>query len=355
MNKKVLIAVSSTGGHIYPGLAIAGELKKNGYTVFFVGKKTEIISEEDYKFYDISVIGFPRIFSLKIFVFFIKFFLSIIQSIKILAGEKPDIAIGFGGYVSFPVVLAAWIKGTRCIIHEQNFIPGLANKLSSRVADKICISFKDTGKYFPSEKVIFTGNPVRPEILNISRPELVLSGVEGSLVTIFVFGGSQGSHKINLAVVNSLEKFAGIKEKICFIHITGKSDYEMVKNAYAVKSFSAEVHKYIHNIETAYKKATLVVCRAGATTVAELIALKIPAVLIPYSYSTEGHQKANAEYLARNNCAVMIEEKQIEKFPDIILELITQPQALQKMSESYKELPVSCPAKILLELIEKTI
>jgi UDP-N-acetylglucosamine--N-acetylmuramyl-(pentapeptide) pyrophosphoryl-undecaprenol N-acetylglucosamine transferase len=234
------------------------------------------------------------------------------------------------------------------IIHEQNFIPGLANKLSAKFADKICVSFEDSKKYFPSKKVVFTGNPVRSEILNISKPlNYQLS------VTVLIFGGSQGAHNININLINSLDNFLPIKEKIKFIHITGENDFEIVKNAYKNNGFTAEVHKYLYNIETAYKNATLVVCRAGATTIAELIALKMPAILIPYPYSTEDHQKANAKYLVDNGCAILIEEKEIKKLPEEIIKLVNNPGTLAKMSESYQKISYPDPLKTFLDLIEK--
>ncbi|MBN1383260.1 MAG: undecaprenyldiphospho-muramoylpentapeptide beta-N-acetylglucosaminyltransferase [Elusimicrobia bacterium] len=351
--KKILIAVSSTGGHIYPGLAIADELKRNGYDVLFVGKRNEIILKEGYRFYNISAVGFPRRLSIKMLGFFFSFLYSVMQSIKILKKEKPDIIIGFGGYVSFPVILASRFcnikKGTVNIIHEQNFIPGLANKLSAGFSDKICVSFKESKKYFPSEKVVYTGNPIRKQILDITP---LLLTAHCSLLTVLIFGGSQGAHSINFTIINSLGKFLNIPEKIRFVHITGENDYEMVKNAYSAKGLSAEVYRYIDNIESVYNRASLVICRSGATTVAELIALKLPAILIPYPYSTEGHQKANADYLSRSGSAVILEEKEIKKLPDMLLELVNHPQALLNMSESYRKLSDSLPVQSLFELVK---
>ncbi|MFA5780194.1 MAG: undecaprenyldiphospho-muramoylpentapeptide beta-N-acetylglucosaminyltransferase [Elusimicrobiota bacterium] len=348
--KKILIAVSSTGGHIYPGVALAGALKKKGWDVFFVGKKSEIISREGYRFYALSSVGYPRVLSVLTSIFFVKFFYSIIQSIKILLKEKPGIVIGFGGYISFPAIFSAWLMNIPSIIHEQNFIPGLANKFSAKFAGKICVSFEDSKKYFPSKKVVFTGNPVRSEILNISK-----SLTYRLPFTVLIFGGSQGAHNINIALINSLAKVSSVKEKIRFIHITGENDFEVVKNAYKNNGFSSEVHKYLYNIETAYQKASLVICRAGATTIAELIALKMPAILIPYPYSTENHQNANAKYLVENGCAILTEEKEIKKLPEEIIKLVNNPGILAKISESYQKISYSDPIKTFLDLIEKPV
>ena len=348
--KKILIAVSSTGGHIYPGIALAGTLKKKGWDVFFVGKKSEIIKSVGYRFYALSSVGYPRALSILTSIFFIKFFYSIIQSIKILLKEKPGIVIGFGGYVSFPAIFSAWLMNIPSIIHEQNFIPGLANKLSAKFADKICISFEDSKKYFPSEKVVFTGNPVRSEILNISKPLTYHLPF-----TVLIFGGSQGAHNINIALINSLAKLLSVKEKIRFIHITGENDFEIMKNAYKNNGFTAEVHKYLYNIEAAYKNASFVVCRAGATTIAELIVLKMPAILIPYPYSTENHQKANADYLVKNGCGILVEEKYIDKLPDEIIKIAKSPELIANMSDSYQKITYPDPIKTFLDLIEKSV
>ncbi|MFH0948715.1 MAG: undecaprenyldiphospho-muramoylpentapeptide beta-N-acetylglucosaminyltransferase [Elusimicrobiota bacterium] len=348
LKKKILIAVSSTGGHIYPGIALADALKKEGWDVFFIGKKSEIIAREGYRFYSLVSVGYPRRLSVNTFIFTVKFFYSICQSIKILLEEKPSVVIGFGGYVSFPAIFGAWLMNISSIIHEQNFIPGLANKLSAKFADKICISFEDSKKYFPSKKVVFTGNPVRQKILNVNPLPYTLHLTP---YTCLIFGGSQGAHNININLISLIDNFLPIKEKIRFIHITGENDFEVVKNAYQNKGFTAEVHKYLYNIEAAYQKASLVVCRAGATTIAELIAIKLPAILIPYPYSTENHQRANAKYLAENGCAILIEEKEIINLPEEIIKLVNNPELLTKMSELYQKISYSDPIKTFLELL----
>jgi len=350
--KKVLIAVSSTGGHIYPGLSVGNQLKKDGYDVVFVGKKSDLISKEGFKFYPISAIGFQRKFSFKSLIFFIKFKYSVLQSLMILSKEKPDIVIGFGGYISFPVILAAWLKKIPSIIHEQKFTPGLANKISAKFANKICVGFKESENQFSIDKVVFSGNPVRENILNIKKED---SNYNSLPLTCFIFGGSQGSHGINTAIINLLDKFLTIKDKINFIHIAGENDFDIVKKAYMDKNLQADVYKYLFCIERAYQKASIAVCRSGAMTITELIALKIPAILIPYPYSTENHQKANAELLTKDGCAVLVEEKNIDKLAEEILNLVNHPETLAKMSESYNKLDVGNPVPTFTKLVEDLI
>ena len=277
MIKKILIAVSSTGGHIYPGLALAGELKKSGYEVTFVGKKSEIISREGYPLFTISARGLKRKSIFGMISFFAACFAAGLQSAYILVKTKPSLVLGFGGYISFPVIVAARMLGIRSIIHEQNSIPGLANKYSARFADKICVSFQNTEKYFPAGKTVFTGDPVRKSILDIKRETRPAEGP----VTVLVFGGSQGARGINSAMAEKAERFAAVSGKLKLIHITGEKDFENVRSAYERSGLAAEVHAYLFDIEKAYKRCSLAVCRAGATTIAELIALKLPAILVP--------------------------------------------------------------------------
>ncbi|MEW6556984.1 MAG: undecaprenyldiphospho-muramoylpentapeptide beta-N-acetylglucosaminyltransferase [Elusimicrobiota bacterium] len=356
MNKKVLIAVSSTGGHIYPGIAVADELKKNGYDVFFVdkgGQNSEIILKAGYRFYKISASGLKRKISYSNIAFFpsfiYRFLFSIYQSFKILKKEQPGIVIGFGSYISVSVILAASIRKIPSIVHEQNIIPGFANKISAVFANTVCIGFEKTKTCFPAAKVILTGNPVRQEIRNINPSPFTLHPLP---FTCLIFGGSQGAHSINLAIVNAIDKFLLIKEKIHLIHITGEKDYEIVKNTYTTKKISAEVHKYLFNIETAYKKASVIISRAGAMTITELITVKIPALLVPYPYSTERHQKANADYLAENGCAVVIEENEIHKLVDKLLELLNQPETLQKMTDAYLKIAYPDATKTFCQLVK---
>jgi len=347
MKKNIVIAVSSTGGHIYPGLALAEELKKNGYNISFIGKKSDIILREGYPLFAIAAGGLKRKHLTGIFFFLAGCAVSIFQSIYILIKLKPSLTVGFGGYISFPVIFASRLLGIRSIIHEQNFIPGLANKYSAVFADEICVSFKDTEKYFTKKKVVFTGDPVRENILKIRR-----SGEPAKIpLTILVFGGSQGAHGINTAIANQLEKFVKTRGAINFIHITGERDYESVKSAYSKNGIHAEIYKYLFNIETAYQRASLAVCRAGATTIAELIILKIPAILVPYPYSTENHQKANADFLEKHGCGIVLEEKNISLLPDKILELINRPQALTNMAGAYSSINYPEPIKEFLKVI----
>ena len=350
MAKKILIAVSSTGGHIYPGLAVAKQLQKEGYEILFIGKKNNIISNEGYKFYPISAIGLQRKASLKIFNFIIKFIYSVFQSLKILANEKPAIVIGFGGYISFPVILAAWLKNVPSIIHEQNYIPGLANRISVRFVNKICVSFRESEEIFSSDKVILTGNPVREAILSIKKEP---SNYAHLPLTCLVFGGSQGSHNINTAIINSVDKLSALKEKINFIHITGEKDYEIVKNAYLKNGIKSEVYNYLFKIEEAYKKTSFTICRSGAMTISELISLRMPAILIPYPYSTENHQKANAEYLSKNDCSILIEETDIDNLLENIIKITNHPEILSKMSESYQKIPIINSLHVFSKIVKE--
>jgi UDP-N-acetylglucosamine--N-acetylmuramyl-(pentapeptide) pyrophosphoryl-undecaprenol N-acetylglucosamine transferase len=331
--KKILIAVSSTGGHIYPGLALAERLKKDGWEVYFAGKKSDVITKAGYKFFSIPASGLKRKLSPSIVVFALRFIASVIKSFVIFFKIKPDVAAGFGGYVSFPVIISAKFVGIPTLVHEQNAIPGLANKMSAPFADVICVSFPGSEKYFSRNRTVLTGNPVRASITGISAARAC------EPFTVLVFGGSQGAASINSAVTASLNSFRPPAGGIKFLHIAGRADFEKVKNAYKSAGLAAEVYEYVYDMEAVYEKASLAVCRAGATTIAELIALRLPAVLIPFPFATENHQKANADYLAGAGCAIVVEEKDIRSLAGRITGLAADPSALAGMSAAYSKLP----------------
>jgi len=344
--KKIIIAVSSTGGHIYPGLALASILKDSYGESVFIGKNLDLISREGYGTYKISAKGFQRKFNFSLIVSVAGFICAIFQSVYILVKEKPCVVAGFGGYVSLPVIIASWMLRIPCFIHEQNFIPGLANRLSAMFADKICISFEESKKYFPSGKIVFTGNPVRPQIKTVSR----ISSVSGP-DTLMIFGGSQGAHSLNEAFIKGAVYIASFGKRLRIIHITGRNDYKIVKDAYSVYNINAEVHEYMHDIGKAYRDVSLLVSRAGATTMAEIISLKIPAVLVPYPNATENHQSANAEYLSSRGCALRIEEKYINNLLPSVFGLLSDKNKLQKMIESYSRISYSDTESEFLSLV----
>jgi len=236
---RVLIAAGGTGGHFYPGLVLGQELRKRGCKVAFVCRRDDpckrILASNNFTFFEISVHGLPRKPSLKMFSFFYLLIKSLFSSLSIMKSYKPGAVVGMGGYISFPVAMAAYLARIPVLIHEQNAFPGLANRALSFFAAKTAVSFEETEKYFAKSKTIFTGNPVRPELFS-ANPSEAYAGFRLSQekITIFVFGGSQGAVKLNHTVLQAIPLLGEYKSKIQFIHVTGKreGEAEWVKNAY---------------------------------------------------------------------------------------------------------------------------
>ncbi|MDR2426216.1 MAG: undecaprenyldiphospho-muramoylpentapeptide beta-N-acetylglucosaminyltransferase [Endomicrobium sp.] len=314
-NKNIIIAASGTGGHIYPGIALAQELKEKKYNpVFFVSNNEtsgEIIKNSGFDYVSFNLFGMPRKISFSFAVFFIKLIFAFLKALKNMFKLNPIAVIGVGGYISAPAVIAAKIYGKKTFIHEQNTIPGIANKFLNRFAGKTFISFRDSEKYFKNKKsIIFTGYPVRKEILAVERESCCNAlNLDKNMFTLMIFGGSLGALKLNKIAFKAI-KIISEKMDIQVIHITGKKGFEEI-NQKIRKSANYRVFDYMHNIAQAYAASDAVICRAGAGTVFELTFLKKPAILVPYPYAADNHQYYNAKEAARNGMMTIIEEKDL--------------------------------------------
>ncbi len=232
---------------------------------------------------------------------------SIFQSARLLRAFRPDIVLGVGGYASGPVVLTASLLGYRTAIQEQNSYPGLSNRILAKFVDRIFASFPDSGRNFPAAKTIVAGNPVRKKLRDTAgEPKSTASEF-----TLFIFGGSQGAHRLNEAMQESLDHLQDWKTRMRIIHQTGEKDFSKVRQAYENRGFRAEVQPFIHDMDRAYRSADLILCRAGATTLFELMAMRKAAILVPYPYAADDHQLLNARTLVDAGAAAMIEEKNL--------------------------------------------
>ncbi len=338
---KALIACGGTGGHIYPGLAIASFLKDNNWDVVCVGRKrhTEesIIEKEGIKFYGIAAEGLPRKPSIRIFHFIFSIVKGFIQASFMLLKMKPDIVIGTGGYVCFPVMLASRLIGIPTLIHEQNFMPGLANRFLSRFVNKVAVSFPGSERYFPPDKVVVTGNPLRKDIFISKREEVVHKwNLYRKRMTVLVFGGSQGAQSINKAVIGMLDLLQEECRKIQFVHLTGMIDFIWIEQEYKKREFKIKVLPYLDKMGDAFAVSDLVISRSGATTCAEIMALGKPSILIPYPHATANHQEMNARYLVEKGAAILIRNKDLtpKVLADSVLDLLHNPQKLHDMSSA---------------------
>ncbi|MBF0607077.1 MAG: undecaprenyldiphospho-muramoylpentapeptide beta-N-acetylglucosaminyltransferase [Magnetococcales bacterium] len=316
---KVVIAGGGTGGHLYPAIAIAEEIKKKmpQADILFMGTdrgiETRVLPLEKYYVKLLRTEGFVGVsLGKKIWAFF-KLLVAFFDAVSFLRGVRPSVVIGTGGYASFVPVAAAALLSIPIVIHEQNSIPGLANKLLSKVADKVCITYESSLDYLPKDKAIITGNPVREKILKATRAQgLEMFSLRDDLLTVLIFGGSAGATAINKAVMGTLPLLNNYKDKIQFLHQTGNADYELVRGTYQHNGFSGTVAPFIFNMPEAYACCDMLISRAGATTLAEITTIGIPAILIPYPYAAGAHQEANAARLSSSTAAIMIRQQELD-------------------------------------------
>ena len=328
--KNILIAVSGTGGHVYPGIALAYELKQAGYNPVFIvnnnknGVSLKIVSTSGYDYEILDFKAPPRKISLDLLLFPFKFVKTLFVVRKILNKISPKVVAGMGAYLSFPVLLVAKIKKIPTLIHEQNSIPGLANRILSKIVTKVAISFKGSEKYFNKKKTIFTSNPIRKDIFNISRKDAATKlNIDADIFTVFVFGGSLGATKLNNVMFDVNEYlFNKYQNKVQFIHITGNNDFDALNNKYNNLNTKKFITKYMNDIGNAYACSDLVVCRAGAGTVKEVENYNLPALFIPFPFATDNHQYFNAKSVEEKNFRLVVEEKNITKKQ--IIEFIEQ-------------------------------
>lgn len=344
---KVLIAAGGSGGHIFPAIALAKSLQKEagGTDVRFVGSDKaldrRIFEKEGFKFSILSANKFPyRRSPFEFIAFLIRLKIDLIRALFIILSYKPDVVAGFGGYVSFPVVMIAWLFRIPKIVHEQNVTPGRANRILFKLADRVAVSFEKTR----SGKSVFTGNPIRDEVLKEdSSAGMRRFGFDGSKFTILVIGGSQGAHFLNEAFIGAL---AGMDKKLRgsfqVIHLTGVKDYEWAVKAYsALEGLESRVHSFIDRIEEAYSASNLIITRAGASAIFEAAYFARPMILVPYPFAA-AHQAENADVFARGGGAIVIAEKTLsaEVFKAIILKLSADKEALKSLGAAAKLLSV---------------
>ena len=366
---KILIAGGGTGGHLFPAVAIAQEfkMKDNSGRILFVGTEkgieSRVVPREGFEIRFISAEGLKGRGILKKVKSVCKLPIGIMQSIKILKDYKPDIVIGVGGYASGPIGIASVLLGYPLVIQEQNLFPGVTNKILGRFAGLIFTSFEETEKFFNKEKVHLTGNPIRKGIAESESEDkefelkfhAKVSNLKPLKFTLLIFGGSQGAHSINKAMVDGLEYLAKFKDSIFVIHQTGVTDLEFVKKSYEKIGFESEVVPFINNMADSYKKADLIICRAGATTISEITACGKAAVLIPFPFAANNHQEMNALVLKENGAAEMIIEKDLngEMLANKILFLMQSRTRLLEMERESKKMGKPDAAKEIVKYCYK--
>ena len=363
---KVILAGGGTGGHLFPGVAIAEEFLRqepDSEILFVVGRnKSEpaIIAKYGFNSRCISAGRIAGKIRRGCISAVFRSIVGVLQSFSIIRGFKPDIIIGMGSYISAPVVFAGCILRKTCIIQEQNYIPGMANRFLSRFVDEVEVAFPETENLL-SCHVCVTGNPVRRSILSADRStgmqNLELSEDKLNLI---VFGGSLGAHAINLAVSEVLKQIQSnpSQQKLLkswrIIHITGKSDYPGISQAYRADRIPALVFPFVDEMENIYGVADLVICRAGANTVAELTALGLPAIYVPYPWASNNHQEYNARWVCDRGAGVLVPDNELsaDRFCNCLIELMSDDDKREKLSLASKKLGRPEAARLIVERIK---
>ena len=348
---RVIMAGGGTGGHLFPGIAIAEafRVKEPAGAILFVGTENPLeisaLSKKGFDHVGIVAEGLKGRGLWRQIRSLAKIPKGFFQAVRIIWRFKPDIIVGVGGYASGSVALAARLMGKKMIIHEQNSVPGITNRILGRFAHRIFITFPDNLTMFKSSKTVVTGNPVRRELLTAKKTEKT-----SDRFTVLVVGGSQGAHAINCAVVealNYLKHTAGMR----FIHQTGAKDAPSVAGAYERYGIKARVEPFFEDMASAYHSADLVICRAGATTVAELTALGKPAIFVPFPYATNNHQELNARYVADFGAGELVLEKDLngELLAARIDHYALNPNALRDMSTRASALGCPNAANVIVD------
>jgi UDP-N-acetylglucosamine--N-acetylmuramyl-(pentapeptide) pyrophosphoryl-undecaprenol N-acetylglucosamine transferase len=346
---KILIASGGSGGHIFPAVALAEELrlKDRSAQIMFVGSDKaldrRIFEKERFKYRLLSANKLPYRVSFDTMLFLLKLSIDIFRSLMITIKYRPDVVVGFGGYVSAPVIVAAYILGIPRMVHEQNAVPGRANAMLFRFAERIAVSFEETKDHLGAyaKKAVFTGNPIRASLLKYDKAGNIKKlGLDLQKFTILVIGGSQGSHNLNKAFLGSLSKIGeDIRRSLQIIHITGVTDYGWANAAYKELSIEHRVHSFLDRIEEAYSVSDLIVTRSGASAIFEIAYFGKPMILIPYPFALS-HQSENARIFSTRGAAVEIDEKDLS--PDLMKEkiegLLKDRNKLSAMGESARRM-----------------
>lgn len=349
---KVLFAAGGTGGHIYPAIAVAKEVLQRDASskIRFVGTakglETKLVPQNGFELSTIDSAGLKNVGlagQLKGLLVLPKSFL---EARKLLKEFKPDVVVGAGGYVTGPVLLMASLMKIPTLVMDSNALPGFTNRQLARFVDKAALTFDESLKFFPGKGVV-TGNPVRKEFFEIEQKERT------EKVNLLIFGGSQGARAINFAMVESLKYLQ--KDKLNIVHQTGEHDFEKIEKGYQEANWQADVRRYITDMVSEFAKADLVICRAGATTCAELSAAGKVGIMIPLPTAADDHQRKNAEALQNAKAAKMILQKDLngESLAKEIESLINSPEKISEMERNAKSLAKQDAAELAVDIIEK--
>jgi UDP-N-acetylglucosamine--N-acetylmuramyl-(pentapeptide) pyrophosphoryl-undecaprenol N-acetylglucosamine transferase len=308
----VLIAGGGTGGHLYPGLALAEALTARGLQVVFVGTaggiEARVVPAAGYPLHVLpgrqlrgggvgrAVVGLATAVG------------SVVRGLGLVRALRPALVVGVGGYASVAIVLAAWLRRVPTLLLEQNVLPGAANRVLGRIAARVCVGFAESASFLPPGRAVYTGNPIRAQVLAAARAGAERSHARPGLL---VFGGSAGARRLNEATVEAMGLLGPAARSLDVLHQTGAADLDTVRAGYARLDLAARVVPFIEDMGAAYAAADVVVARAGAMTCAELTAVGLPAILVPYPHAADDHQRRNAEVLVAAGAAEVVPDRDL--------------------------------------------
>lgn len=340
-DKNILIMAGGTGGHIYPALAVADKLKENGFQLFWLGSEkgmeTRVVPEHGYPLLKINVSGVRGNGLLRLLFTPFMLIIALVQALMIMIKVRPVVVLGMGGFASGPGGVAAWLMRIPLLIHEQNAIAGLTNKLLAPFAVSVMAAFP--GAFKDAKKITITGNPVRENISNIIEPGQRYLKRDSNVLKVLVLGGSLGARKLNEVIPEAISSL-GNEVQYEIKHQCGERNVVDTQQAYKKHNIDVEVLPFIKDMADVYSWADIVICRAGALTIAELATTGIASVLIPFPYAVDDHQTSNANYLAKEDAAVLIQETQLnsEKIKELLIKWYQAPEQLLHMANKARSL-----------------
>ncbi len=359
-NLRVILSGGGTGGHIYPAIAIADEIKRRypDAEILFVGAKDrmemEKVPQAGYPIEGLWISGVDRSFSLRNFMFPFKLMSSLSRSRKIINKFNPDIVIGTGGFASGPLLRVAISKGIPTLIQEQNSIPGITNRILAKYANTICAAYEKVKEVFPAEKTIITGNPVRQDLLEVNKLRdnaLAHFNLSAEKKTVLILGGSLGARRINRLIENDLKKFND--EDVQLIWQIGKLYYDEYKK---YDSMNVRAKEFINRMDYAYAAADVIISRAGAGSVSELCIVGKPVLFIPSPNVAENHQAKNALAVTDHDAALMITEDELtERFEPCFFSLLKDERRMHQFATNIKKLALPNATSDIVDEVEKLI
>ncbi|MCG1036101.1 undecaprenyldiphospho-muramoylpentapeptide beta-N-acetylglucosaminyltransferase [Polaribacter sargassicola] len=356
----ILISGGGTGGHIYPAIAIANEIKLRypEANFLFVGAKDKMemekVPQAGYKIKGLWISGIQRKLTIDNLSFPFKLMSSLREAKRIIKEFKPDVAIGTGGFASGPTLIMANKKGFPTLIQEQNSFPGITNKLLGKKAHKICVAYDNLERFFPVEKIVKTGNPVRQDLLTIDtkrKEGKEFFKLDKTKKTVLILGGSLGARKINQLVENNLNFFKS--KEVQIVWQCGKFYFDEYKKYNELDN--VQVHQFLNRMDLAYAASDIIISRAGASSVSELCIVGKPVIFIPSPNVAEDHQTKNAKSIADKEGAILLKETELETFSSVFKELIKDDKRQQQLSKNIKELALPSATIDIVNEVEKLL